>query len=194
MKSIGIGLIGSGFMGKCHALAFRAVGAVFPHVPRPRLEVQADKTLEKAEVSARQFGFARATGDWRTLVEDPAVDVVSITTPNALHHEMALGAVAAGKHVYCEKPMGITLGQAEEMAGAAARAGVRTIVGYNCLGLAIAEGLMAEGCTRSVMAGRDAARGEVAAEASGATCLSVDLEGNGSVVNFDQHVAGSYPE
>ena len=133
MKRMGVGLIGAGFMGKCHALAFGAVGAVFPHVPHPRLEVLADATLEQAQASARQFGFARATGDWRTLVEDPAVDIVSITTPNALHHEMALGAIAAGKHVYCEKPMGITLGQAEEMAAAAARAGVRTLVGYNYL-------------------------------------------------------------
>ena len=133
MKRMGIGLIGSGFMGKCHALAFGAVGAVFAHVPHPRLEVLADATPEKARAAARQLGFARATGDWRTLVEDPAVDVVSVTTPNALHHEMALGAIAAGKHVYCEKPMGITLGQAEEMAEAAARAGVRTLIGYNYL-------------------------------------------------------------
>ena len=133
MNSIGIGLIGSGFMGKCHALAFRAVKAVFPHVPRPRLEVLADSTLEKAQASADQFGFARATGDWRALVEDPGVDVVSVTTPNGLHHEMSIAAIEAGKHVYCEKPLGITLRQAEEMAAAAERAGVRTLVGYNYL-------------------------------------------------------------
>ena len=133
MNDIGIGLIGSGFMGKCHALAFRAVEAVFPHVPRPRLAVLADSTLEKAQASARQFGFARATDDWRNLVEDPGVDVVSVTTPNALHHEMSMAAIAAGKHVYCEKPLGVTLRQAEEMAAAAERAGVRTLVGYNYL-------------------------------------------------------------
>ena len=133
MKSIGIGLIGAGFMGKCHALAFGAVKAVFPHVPRPRLEMLADTTLERGQSSAEQLGFARATDDWRTLVEDPRVDVVSVTTPNSLHHEMALAAIAAGKHVYCEKPLGVTLGQAEAMAAAAARAGVRTLVGYNYL-------------------------------------------------------------
>ena len=133
MKSIGIGLIGSGFMGKCHAVAFRTVKAVFPHVPRPRLEMLADATIEKARSSADQFGFARATGDWRALVEDPEVDVVSVTTPNSLHQEMALAAIAAGKHVYCEKPMAVTLAGAEKMADAAARAGVRTLVGYNYL-------------------------------------------------------------
>lgn len=133
MKSIGIGLIGAGFMGKCHALAFGAVKAVFPHVPRPRLEILADTTLERARSSADRLGFARATDDWRTLVEHSGVDVVSVTTPNSLHYEMALAAIAAGKHVYCEKPLAVTLGQAEEMAAAAARAGVRTLVGYNYL-------------------------------------------------------------
>ena len=133
MDGIGIGLIGAGFMGKCHALAFGAVKAVFGDVPRPKLEVLCDPSLAKAQDAAARFGFARATDDWRALVEDPKVDLVSITTPNALHHEMALAAVAAGKHVYCEKPMAVTLGQAEEMAEAAARSPVRTLVGYNYL-------------------------------------------------------------
>ena len=133
MDGIGIGLIGAGFMGKCHALAFGAVKAVFGDVPRPRLEALCDVTLAKAQDAAARFGFARATDDWRALVEDPKVDLVSITTPNALHCEMALAAIAAGKHVYCEKPMGVTLGQAEEMADAAARSPVRTLVGYNYL-------------------------------------------------------------
>ena len=133
MDDIGIGLIGAGFMGKCHALAFGAVKAVFGDVPRPRLEALCEVTLAKAQDAAARFGFARATDDWRILVEDPKVDLVSITTPNALHHEMALAAIAAGKHVYCEKPMAVTLGQAEEMADAAARSRVRTLVGYNYL-------------------------------------------------------------
>ena len=82
---------------------------------------------------AGQLGFARATDDWRALVADPAVDLVSITTPNRLHREMALAAIAAGKHVWCEKPLALTLGEAEEMAAAAEAAGVTTIVGYNYL-------------------------------------------------------------
>ena len=133
MDSIGIGLIGAGFMGKCHALAFGAVKAVFADVPRPRLELLCDASLENARASADQFGFARATDDWRALVEDSRIDIVSITTPNSLHHEMALAAIAAGKHVYCEKPLGVTLEQAEEMAAAAASSTARTLVGYNYL-------------------------------------------------------------
>ena len=133
MNGIGIGLIGAGFMGKCHALAFGAVKAVFGDVPRPKLEVLCDIPLARAQDAAARFGFARATDDWRALVEDPKVDLVSVTTPNALHHEMALAAIAAGKHVYCEKPMAVTLGQAEAMADAAVRSPVRTLVGYNYL-------------------------------------------------------------
>jgi len=131
MESLGIGLIGTGFMGKCHALAFGAVKAVMGDVPTPRLELLCDTPADKAAAMAEQFGFARSTDDWRTLITDPAVDIVSITAPNRLHHEIAMAAIAAGKHVYCEKPMALTLQQAEEMAAAAQAAGVKTIVGYN---------------------------------------------------------------
>ncbi len=135
MDTIGIGLIGTGFMGKCHALAYRAVKAVFGDVPTPRLEVLCDIPGEAARRHANQFGFARAVSDWRVVMADPTVDVVSITTPNKLHREMALAAISAGKHVYCEKPLALTLHDAEEMAAAAESAlpDVRTIVGYNYL-------------------------------------------------------------
>ena len=92
-----------------------------------------DTPLERAEAMAGQLGFARATDDWRALVADPEVELVSITTPNRLHREMALAALAAGKHVWCEKPLALTLGEAEEMAAAAEAAGVATMVGYNYL-------------------------------------------------------------
>ncbi|PHQ94181.1 MAG: myo-inositol 2-dehydrogenase [Marinosulfonomonas sp.] len=131
MQELGIGLIGAGFMGKAHALAYGAVKAVFGDVPAPRLEILCSTPIGEAVEKADQFGFARATDDWNSLVNDPRVDLVSITTPNHLHHEMALAAIAAGKHVYCEKPMSLTLVQATEMADAAKKAGVKTIVGYN---------------------------------------------------------------
>jgi predicted dehydrogenase len=130
-EEIGIGLIGTGFMGKTHALAYRAVRAVMGDVPACRLEVLCDTPVERAHQMAGQFGFVRSTEDWHALVADPKVDLVSITTPNALHREMALTAIANGKHIYCEKPMALTLDQAREMADAARTAGVRTLVGYN---------------------------------------------------------------
>ncbi|GAB5374383.1 MAG: Gfo/Idh/MocA family oxidoreductase [Acuticoccus sp.] len=129
--TLGLGLIGTGFMGKAHALAYRAARAVFGDLPPVRLAVLCDTPADRAGTMAREFGFAAATADWRALVADPAVDIVAITTPNALHREMALAAIAAGKHVHCEKPLALTLAEAEEMEAAARAAGVRTIVGYN---------------------------------------------------------------
>ncbi|MPZ12058.1 MAG: gfo/Idh/MocA family oxidoreductase [Kiloniellaceae bacterium] len=148
MEGIGIGLIGTGFMGKTHALAYRAVRAVMGDLPDCRLELLCDRPAARAGEMAAQFGFARSTDEWRALVDDPRVDLVSITTPNALHHDIALAAFAAGKHVYCEKPMAVTLGQARAMAAAARAAGVRTLVGYNYIknpAFTHAQRLIAEG-------------------------------------------------
>jgi predicted dehydrogenase len=131
MGTIGIGLIGTGFMGKCHAHAYRNARAVLGDLPEVRLELLCDVPGDKAAALADQFGFARSTDDWRSLVTDPALDIVCITTPNRLHHDMARAAIAAGKHVHCEKPLALTLADAEAMAAAAAAAGVKTMVGYN---------------------------------------------------------------
>jgi predicted dehydrogenase len=132
--TVGIGLIGSGFMGKGHAVAFRLVSSLFDDLARtPRLRLLADVDAPTAERAARDLGFEAATGDWRELVRHPEVDVVDITTPNHLHAEMALAAIAAGKHVYCEKPLALDAASAVAMADAAAAAGVVTLVGFNYL-------------------------------------------------------------
>ncbi|EBA07497.1 Gfo/Idh/MocA family protein [Sagittula stellata] len=132
MTGIGVGVIGTGFMGKAHALGWRNARAVLGgNLPDVRMEMLCEMPMAKAEQLAGQFGFARATDDWRALVNDPDVDVVSITTPNNLHREMALEALKAGKHVWCEKPMALTLADAEEMEAAARAAGVVTMLGYN---------------------------------------------------------------
>lgn len=132
-QSLGVGLIGTGFMGKCHALAFRVAPAVFSELPRLDLAVLADADADHAGHCATTFGFARATGDWRDLIEDPAVNIVAITAPNFLHREMAEAAIAAGKHVYCEKPLALDAVGAGVMTAAAEAADVKTLVGYNYL-------------------------------------------------------------
>jgi predicted dehydrogenase len=131
-RPLRVGLIGSGFMGKCHALAWNAVAATFGEAPRPELVGLAEIDAGLAAARAAQFGFARATADWRDLVADPRIDVVSIAAPNALHAEMAIAALAAGKHVWCEKPMATRLADAEAMAEAAAAAPQAiAALGYN---------------------------------------------------------------
>lgn len=134
MKPLRVALIGTGFMGKCHALAWRNLRAVFGGaMPEVRLEVLAESDAGLAAQKAGEFGFARASDDWRAVVADPAVDLVSITTPNGMHREMALAALGAGKHVWCEKPMALTLADARAMADAASASGRVTALGYNYL-------------------------------------------------------------
>ncbi|MCD2184622.1 Gfo/Idh/MocA family oxidoreductase [Rhizobium sp. GN54] len=130
---LGVALIGTGFMGKCHAMAWRNVATVFGGA-HPRLEILCDTPIDKAEAFGAQFGFARATSDWQATVRDARVDVVSITAPNGLHRPMAEAAIAAGKHVWLEKPMALTLADARAMADLAAQhPGQMTILGYNYL-------------------------------------------------------------
>lgn len=131
MNTIGVGLIGTGYMGKCHALAWNAVKPVFGDGPKPRLVHLAEVSAELAARRAEEFGFERATSDWRALVADPEVAVVSVTTPNAFHDEMAIAALEAGKHVWCEKPMAVGFAEAERMAAAARASGKVTALGYN---------------------------------------------------------------
>ena len=121
METIGVGLIGTGYMGKCHALAWTAVRAVFGDGPVVRRVALCEVEEGLARRRADEFGFETATADWKALVSNPAVDVVSITTPTGLHAPMAIAALEAGKHVWCEKPMAPSLAEAERMAGRRAR-------------------------------------------------------------------------
>ena len=130
---LGVALVGTGFMGKCHAMAWRNVATVFGGA-HPRLEILADVTDQSAAAYASRFGFARATSHWQDVVEDPNVDVVSITAPNGMHRAMAEAALAAGKHIWLEKPMALTLDDAKSMAAfAREHQGQKTILGYNYL-------------------------------------------------------------
>lgn len=128
---VGVGLIGTGFMGKCHAMAWNAVGTVFADVSRPRLIHLADVGDDLARRRAGEFGFARGSGDWRAVVNDPEVDIVSVTAPNRFHPEMVLAALEAGKHVWCEKPMAPAFAEAEAMTAAARKSGKAAALGYN---------------------------------------------------------------
>ncbi|MFJ4026652.1 Gfo/Idh/MocA family protein [Paenarthrobacter sp. NPDC089989] len=134
-RTLRVALIGAGLMAKSHTLAYNAVPTLFPGLPfQPELSVLADADDARAEAGARHLGFARWTSNWREAVNDPDVDVVDIVTPNWLHYEIAMEAIAAGKHVYCEKPLALTAKEAKAMWEAARDAGVRTIVGFSYLG------------------------------------------------------------
>ena len=185
MKALRIGLVGSGFMGKAHALAYRIASAVFRLPVQPVLELLADVTTDAAAAAARDLGFARSTGDWRALVADPQVDVVSITTPNVLHAPIALAAIAAGKHVHCEKPLAPAAAQAREMADAAERAGVKTQVGFNYLKnplLALARDIVASGEIGDIVSFRGIHAEDYMADPATPWHFRMDPAGGGGVV------------
>ena len=134
MECIGVGLIGTGFMGKCHAMAYGAVKAVFGDVPIVDRVTLCDVDAAHVDKLAGEWGFANSSTDWRAMLRDPSIHLVSITSPNGLHREMAVAALKAGKHVWCEKPMALTLEDAEAMCDAAAqRKGQATALGYGYL-------------------------------------------------------------
>ena len=131
MAEIGIGIVGGGYMGKAHAVAMSAVGAVFNTGLRPRLEMICATSPESAERYRAAYGFARATDDWQTLVADPAVAALVIASPQETHRAIAEAAFALGKPVFCEKPLGASLEESRAMVAAAETAGVANMTGFN---------------------------------------------------------------
>ena len=131
MDSIGIGIIGGGYMGKAHAVAMSAVGAVFNTKLRPRLEMVAAASPQSAARYRQQFGFARAARDWRELVSDANIEAIIIASPQETHREIAEAALALNKPVLCEKPLAETLEDARAMVEAAEASGAVNMVGFN---------------------------------------------------------------
>ncbi|QDG77584.1 Gfo/Idh/MocA family protein [Labrenzia sp. PHM005] len=131
MPEIGIGILGGGYMGKAHAVAMSAVGAVFGTTLRPRLEMVSASSHASAEKYRAAYGFQRAARDWQELVADPKVEAIVIASPQSTHRAVAEAAFALNKPVLCEKPMGATLEDSEAMVAAAEKSGCVNMVAYN---------------------------------------------------------------
>jgi predicted dehydrogenase len=131
MTQLRIGLIGAGYMGKAHTLAWQSVRTVFDTPLSPICEMLATSSAEGAQQHAKAWGWRRSTGDWLALVNDPGIDAVVIATPPRTHLPMALAAIAQGKHVFCEKPLGCSPDESRQMAEAAEAAGIAHMVGFN---------------------------------------------------------------
>jgi predicted dehydrogenase len=185
-----IGLIGTGFMGKTHVFGFAAAPKVFDLPYGIQLHTVADVTEELAARAAAEFGFARHTTDWRSMIDDPQIDVIDITAPNALHKEMALAAIAAGKHVYCEKPLAPLASDAAEMADAARKKGVVTQVGFNYLCnpmLRTAREMIAAGELGEIRGYRGLHAEDYMADESGVWTFRHDPAGGGALADIGSH-------
>jgi predicted dehydrogenase len=129
---VGIGLVGFGWMGQAHSRSYRRIPMLFrDRAGEPELVVCSDTLAARRDEAVSAFGYREAVDDWRRVCEHPGVDAVVVAAPNILHVEIVEAACAAGKHVFCEKPVGGTPAQTTRAAAAARSAGVITGVGYN---------------------------------------------------------------
>ena len=189
-RKLRIGLIGSGFMGKAHAFGYATAARVFDLPYELDLHTIADISDEVAAKAAAALGFTRSTSDWRALVADPEIDVVNITSPNALHKEMALAAIAAAKHVYCEKPLAPLASDAHEMAEAAEAAGAKTQVGFNYLCnpmLGLAREMIAGGELGEIRGYRGVHAEDYMADSAGPFTFRHDPAGGGALADIGSH-------
>ena len=131
-KSVGIGVIGMGWMGQVHSRSYKQVPNRFREVGVvPRLIFCSDNIESRAKEAKRQLGFEYWVTDWQEVIADPEVEAVNITAPNHLHLDIVRAVTKAGKHIYCEKPVGRSQLETAEIASLAREAGILTLVGFN---------------------------------------------------------------
>lgn len=131
-RTLNVAMIGGGFMGKAHAMAYAGMPMFFWPAPAiPVRKVVVDVTDQLAEEGRRRYGFEEASSDWRAVVSRPDIDVVDIVTPNDSHAPIAIAAAQAGKHIICEKPLARSGNEAKTMLDAVTKAGVIHMVAFN---------------------------------------------------------------
>ena len=131
-KRIGVAVIGFGWMGQAHTRSYLRIPTLFQErTYDPQLIIISDNVQARVDEAVESFGFREGTTDWMTAVNHPDVDVVCVCAPNMLHEPVAVAAAEAGKHVFCEKPVGGTPEQTVRIEAASRKAGVITGVGYN---------------------------------------------------------------
>jgi predicted dehydrogenase len=188
-RALGVAVVGFGWMGRVHTQAYARVLHHYPRLPlRPRLIAVADELPGRAEEAAARYDFATATTDWRDMATDPRVEAVSVAAPNFLHREVGAGLAAAGKHIWIEKPVGLTADDARAVAAAVRAAGVQGTVGFNyrnAPAVARARQLLADGAIGTVTHGRFRLFSDYAAHPEGALTWRYQRAHGGSGVLGD---------
>ena len=131
-KTLRIGLIGCGFMGRTHSNAYNRIKNFFPElVYQPQLKAVCSRSADKVRAFAAQWGYESTETDWKALVARDDIDAIDICTPNDSHAEIAIAAAAEGKMILCEKPLSRTLAEGQKMVDVIKKAGVPNMVWYN---------------------------------------------------------------
>ena len=135
-KTVNVGMVGAAFMGKAHSVGYRDVAFAFPDVKAtPVMKEVSAIPLAGAEAARDQFGWQRASEGYDSIVSAKYIDLVDICTPNNVHCEIALAAINNGKHVFCEKPLAMSVAECKRMLDAAKKAGVIHMVDFNYRGV-----------------------------------------------------------
>ncbi len=130
-EELRIGLVGCGFMGRTHSNAFHQAPHFFDLPYKPVLQAVCARNGQTVSEFGARWEYGSFETDWRRLVERDDIDLIDIATPNDTHAEIAIAAAKAGKMVMCEKPLGRSAAEAQQMVEAVERAGVRNMVWYN---------------------------------------------------------------
>lgn len=189
VDALGVAVVGFGWMGRVHTQAYARVRHHYPELAlRPELVVVAEEVPGRAEEAAERFGFTATTRNWREVAADPRVGAVSVTAPNFLHREIGVAMAGAGKHIWIEKPVGLTVDDARAVADAVAAAGVRGAVGFNyrnAPAVEAARDLIASGELGAVTHVRVRLLSDYAAHPDGALTWRYERERGGSGVLGD---------
>jgi predicted dehydrogenase len=194
MKKLNVGLIGAGFMGKAHSLAYVAMPMFFwpaPAIPVRKTIVDVSDAI--AAEAAQRFGFVKSTSDWRSVVEDPEIDIIDIATPNHLHAEIAIAAAAAGKHIISEKPLARNGEEAKTMYDAVKNAGIVHMVAFNYRrtpAVALAKKYIDEGAIGDILNFRGTYLQDWSADPDGPLSwrFQKSIAGSGSLGDIGTHV------
>jgi len=147
-NEIGVALLGYKFMGRTHSNAYRQVGRFFDLDLAPRMSTLVGRDEAAVREAAENLGWEGYSTDYAEVLSRDDIGLVDVSTPGDSHKDLALAALEAGKHVFCEKPLANTLSEAREMAEAAERAGVVNVVNFNyrkAPAVALAKRLVEEG-------------------------------------------------
>ena len=194
MKPINIGLIGYGGIGRVHALAYRAIPFYYG-LPADTVKIVGVATTRaaSAQKAAQEIGCEFWTADYRELLARGDIDVVDVTTPNHVHAEIVIAAAQAGKHIYCEKPLAMTVAEGQRMVAAAAQAGVKTQMTFNLRffpAVARARQLIESGFLGNIFSfrGRYYRSSYIAADKPLSWRLRKDVSGGGALFDLGSHI------
>ncbi len=193
-RTLNIAMIGGGFMGKAHALAYAAMPMFFWPAPAiPHRKVIVDVTQELAETGRARYGFDEASSDWKAIVARKDIDAIDIVTPNDSHAEIAIAAAKAGKHIICEKPLARTGAEAKTMLEAVEKAGVTHMVAFNYRrtpAIALAKKYIEEGRIGTILSFRGTYLQDWSADPNGPLSwrFQKKIAGSGAVGDIGTHV------